>query len=220
MALIKCPECGKEVSSMAPNCPFCGYPLAGPVQQRPSIDVEKFLSLALDAIKSNNSDLVEKYCEQVLQYDPENSKAWEYEARGLLFNSTLKSNKVPQAINAAANAVKYFDGNKAELAESLYDSIYVHITGLLSNALSMPTMAGNYWVTYVTLCFNYYRDLLVDVPEIPKERIEAELRKFAEMDANSKKAIMPKKRYIYAAHVGKPTWAEQFRTALVEKGRL
>lgn len=27
MALIKCPECGKEVSSSAPSCPHCGYVL-------------------------------------------------------------------------------------------------------------------------------------------------------------------------------------------------
>jgi hypothetical protein len=25
MALIKCPECRKEVSDKAVNCPFCGY---------------------------------------------------------------------------------------------------------------------------------------------------------------------------------------------------
>ncbi len=28
MALIKCPECGKEVSDKAQNCPNCGYPIA------------------------------------------------------------------------------------------------------------------------------------------------------------------------------------------------
>lgn len=27
MALIKCPECGKEISTMADSCPNCGYPL-------------------------------------------------------------------------------------------------------------------------------------------------------------------------------------------------
>ena len=27
MALIKCPECAREVSSNAPACPACGYPL-------------------------------------------------------------------------------------------------------------------------------------------------------------------------------------------------
>lgn len=27
MALIRCPECAREVSSHAPACPACGYPL-------------------------------------------------------------------------------------------------------------------------------------------------------------------------------------------------
>lgn len=27
MALIKCPECGKDVSSKAPGCPNCGHPI-------------------------------------------------------------------------------------------------------------------------------------------------------------------------------------------------
>ena len=29
MSLIKCPECGKEVSTAAAACPSCGYPIAG-----------------------------------------------------------------------------------------------------------------------------------------------------------------------------------------------
>ena len=28
MALIKCPECGKEVSDRAGQCPICGFPIA------------------------------------------------------------------------------------------------------------------------------------------------------------------------------------------------
>lgn len=27
MALIKCPECGRQVSNIAQNCPSCGFPL-------------------------------------------------------------------------------------------------------------------------------------------------------------------------------------------------
>ena len=27
MALIKCPECGKQVSDQAPTCPSCGSPI-------------------------------------------------------------------------------------------------------------------------------------------------------------------------------------------------
>ena len=29
MALIKCPECGTEVSDLAESCPKCAYPIAG-----------------------------------------------------------------------------------------------------------------------------------------------------------------------------------------------
>lgn len=36
MALIKCPECGKEVSDNATNCPNCGYPLKQPTQSQKS----------------------------------------------------------------------------------------------------------------------------------------------------------------------------------------
>lgn len=38
MALINCPECGKQASSAAPACPACGYPIAeklGPSQDTP-----------------------------------------------------------------------------------------------------------------------------------------------------------------------------------------
>lgn len=33
MALIKCPECGKDVSDKAPACIHCGYPLSRPTEQ-------------------------------------------------------------------------------------------------------------------------------------------------------------------------------------------
>ena len=35
MALIKCPECGQEVSNLAPACIHCGYPLAEEQTQEP-----------------------------------------------------------------------------------------------------------------------------------------------------------------------------------------
>ncbi len=35
MALIKCPECGQNVSTSAYSCPHCGYPLR-PAEQKPA----------------------------------------------------------------------------------------------------------------------------------------------------------------------------------------
>jgi xanthine/uracil/vitamin C permease (AzgA family) len=29
MALLKCPDCDNDISSLATNCPNCGYPIAG-----------------------------------------------------------------------------------------------------------------------------------------------------------------------------------------------
>ncbi len=38
MALINCPECGKQVSTAAKACPYCGYPVAEHVPQtEPSV---------------------------------------------------------------------------------------------------------------------------------------------------------------------------------------
>ena len=221
MALIQCPECGKQISDRAPACPHCGCPLnAAPVSAPPdrSKEIDTYLDLAIKAIQGQNSSQVEKYCQSVLEIDPTNARAWELEARGLLFNASLQENKVIQAIGAAANAVSYTSENKEELAISLYQSIYQKISGLLSIAINrMPTL---YAPQYVAQCMGYYGELLSGIPFLPKATIEEELRKFAAMDADSKKAIMPKKRLIYAAHATKPTWEAQFRALCQQKGRL
>jgi DNA-directed RNA polymerase subunit RPC12/RpoP len=44
MALINCPECGKQVSDKAASCPNCGNPIAKPIE-----------------MPSNNSDEIEEY---------------------------------------------------------------------------------------------------------------------------------------------------------------
>lgn len=222
MALIKCPECGKEISDCAQNCPHCGYPInSNPTtstQTDKAQEIEKYLGLALQGIQGENSEQVEKYCQKVLEINPENAKAWELEARGILFKSTLRDNNIIQAISAAANAVKYNTENKKDLALSLYSSITTHINGLLTIALTqMPTLHAP---QYVKQCMEYYGQLLAGIPNLPKEKIESELSMFEQMDEDSKKAIMPKKRLIYAAHVGKPSWAEQYRVLLKQKGIL
>ncbi len=218
MAMIKCPECGRDVSDKAPSCPNCGCPINSNAAAKTdrSADIEKFLDLALKGIQGQNSEQVEKYCQSALEIDPQNSRAWELEARGLLFQSTLNSNKVIQAIGAAANAVNYTTGNKEELAESLYTAIYDMITGLLNIAIArMPVL---YAPQYVLQCMNYYGELLSGIPYLSKQKIEAELEKFDSMDKASKKAIMPRKRLIYAAHAMKPGWADQYRALLKQKG--
>lgn len=39
MALIKCPECGKEISDKAEKCPSCGYPITGEKETKVNAEV-------------------------------------------------------------------------------------------------------------------------------------------------------------------------------------
>lgn len=41
MAIIQCPECGKEVSNSAKNCPNCGYPISESVNDLIRIKIEQ-----------------------------------------------------------------------------------------------------------------------------------------------------------------------------------
>jgi len=56
MALIACPECGKEISTEAKTCPSCGYPLAD--QGNPSQVAPSGQTVAPDAV-GNQSVLLE-----------------------------------------------------------------------------------------------------------------------------------------------------------------
>ena len=217
MALIICEECGKQFSDRAAACPNCGCPVPTQNQEAKGEEVAKYLNLAINAIKANNSELVEKYCQAALEIDANNSKAWELQARGILFNSTLKSNKIPQAITCADNAVKFSTEDKSALATNLYDTIASSINGLLEIALSMPIM---YSSQYVLQVMNYYSSLLCGISNLPKNKILAELATLQTMDDNSKKAIMPKKRMFYASLYPNPSWAEQIKKQLQAKGIL
>lgn len=47
MALIHCPECGKEVSGKAGSCPNCGHPINGekPQEKKPSLKTGSIIGL-------------------------------------------------------------------------------------------------------------------------------------------------------------------------------
>lgn len=49
MALVKCPECGAEVSDAATSCPHCGYPLIAEIspKKRPAFNPKVIVALIL-----------------------------------------------------------------------------------------------------------------------------------------------------------------------------
>lgn len=56
MALIKCPECGKEVSDKAGKCPNCGYPIS----ELNGEEVHKVVTEPQKKVKENKNNMGEK----------------------------------------------------------------------------------------------------------------------------------------------------------------
>lgn len=76
MALIKCPECGKEVSDRAPACPNCGYPIENEVEKHE-------YKLYYPIFNESDTDLVKKFFPEVLGYTEEETQ-WFIDKGGLM----------------------------------------------------------------------------------------------------------------------------------------
>lgn len=72
MALIKCPECGKEISDRAQACPQCGCPINDTLE--PTDDFTKYLLLAQQARKVKNTNDAMHYYTLAYESNPNN---WE-----------------------------------------------------------------------------------------------------------------------------------------------
>ena len=57
MALIHCPECGKEISDQAPACIHCGFPLSAPTAPKKQV-------CTIDGIPFDFSEMLEIYHNQ------------------------------------------------------------------------------------------------------------------------------------------------------------
>jgi len=106
MALISCPECGRQVSDRAVSCPDCGCPISAAPAIAPQKDtegIEKLFTLARRAREGSDSKNAKKYYDQILDKDPGN---WEaiffsvyYEA------SECKIMNIASAANSVSNCI-------------------------------------------------------------------------------------------------------------------
>ena len=106
MAIISCPECGKQVSDRAVSCPECGCPIsAAPVVavQNSGDEVKKLLVLARRARESSDSKNAKRYYDQILDKDPGN---WEAIFYTVYFEATeCKIMHISSAANSVANCI-------------------------------------------------------------------------------------------------------------------
>lgn len=107
MALINCPECGKQVSDRALSCPDCGCPIntahiAAP-QADVSKEIEKLIILARRSREASDSKNAKKYYDQILIKDPGN---WEAIFFSVYFEALeCKIIEICSAANSVANSI-------------------------------------------------------------------------------------------------------------------
>ena len=59
MALIKCPECGRDVSDSAITCPNCGYPLKQNQEEEKESVVEQAVTNESEDSEVTNPEIIQ-----------------------------------------------------------------------------------------------------------------------------------------------------------------
>lgn len=145
MAMISCPECGKQVSDRAVSCPECGCPIAAPVavQTNPVEEVSKLLVLARRARESSDSKNAKKYYDQILDKDPGNWEAIFYSvyfeaAECKIMYISSAANSVANCIGSTFSAIGDLtdDGEKEEALDTVISSARVIALMFVSGALN------------------------------------------------------------------------------------
>lgn len=108
MAMISCPECGKQISDRASSCPNCGCPIGEPAagaapQTNTAEEVSKLLVLARRARVGADSLNAKKYYDQILDKDPGN---WEAMFFSVYYTaSECKIMNISSAAHSVANSI-------------------------------------------------------------------------------------------------------------------
>lgn len=145
------------------------------------------LELAKAALQARDFNSVVASSEKALELKPDSYAAWFYKAVSIGWLSTLKDNKLPQLIVAAQKAVNYApDSEKFQIGETIF-----HEGKQIVNILFARSNA-------VVWYFKNWLSLLEGIPYLSKELIEKEMKECARLYTESRDAIRPKKRILYA----------------------
>lgn len=88
MALISCPECGKQISNKAPTCPNCGCPIntsaaqAGHPQEDNSKKMANLYERARKSLEVDDLEHAAEYYKQILDEAPDDWEAYFYSYLG------------------------------------------------------------------------------------------------------------------------------------------
>ena len=161
MALINCPECGRQVSDRAASCPDCGCPInnvpvaAPQVVMNPVVnntkEIENLLMLAQRARSGGDSTNAQKYYDLLLQKDPGN---WEaiffsvyYEASGCkIMNISSAASSLANCVHNSFAAIKELP-DEDDQGKALAD-VCSHSAAM---ALMLASAANSHYVKFSTV---------------------------------------------------------------------
>ena len=117
MALINCPECGKEISERSKQCVHCGYPLNDREQKECQndnniciINGENYnLSSVIEAIRKNKDDYAQKDAHKILK----EITGLNAVDRGSLLYIIIQLDKIPYQFNSGDNWKLYEQKTKS-----------------------------------------------------------------------------------------------------------
>ena len=194
MALINCPECGRQVSDRAISCPDCGCPIsaapapapapaAAPVQQNNFVDIEKLLVLAQRARESFDSKNAKRYYDQILTIDP---GQWEAIFYSVYFEAVeCKLMHLSSAANSVANCIySTFAALEETLDASEYDTA---IDTIVNSATSLA------W-SFAKSAVDHYNQFSTtnNASAECRSRVNATINIYAEIE-NGYKTVFPQK---------------------------
>ena len=140
MAIISCPECGKQISDRAISCPDCGCPIneapAVANQTDVSKEVEQLIVLARRSRESSDSTNAKKYYDQILLKAPGN---WEAIFYSVYYEAmSCKIMNIGSAANSVANSIYSTFAAIGDLVDE--DEKTKAIDDVISSALTIGVM--------------------------------------------------------------------------------
>lgn len=176
---------------------------------------KEYLKKASDAFDSEDSALVEEYCQKIFEVNPENREARVLAAKCYGWDSVQYDLNVESALQHINRAMRICSGDETcSVAAEIYCARKKQISLQLESALMMPSYTGTKRVHKIMMD---WEKLLVSIPCLPRDLIENEITLCKNLCLRSKMGIMPGDRLVctaYATFNNKESYGEHFEKAL------
>ncbi len=205
MALIDCPECGREVSNAADSCPHCGYPVKKYIEdmQKKRLEYERqqkkekeqVKKIEVNTEKKNAKQKTKSEAKETTKYPVDNKKAKKLEEKIKLFSNLFLITAIIGVLGFLGIFIGFF-------VDSPYFMIVVLICAISGAALAF--ICDQIMKTYklkLRVAKGEFANLEEAKKQAEKAWIEAEMKK---AETERKQAEEEKKRKIEIAKAQRP----------------